>query len=62
MKQFSKSHNDGFTAIFCSNDFMALGAMRAIHDAGRKIPYDYSVIGFDNIYVFSLTAVAQPNY
>lgn len=65
MKQFLRSHNGEFTAIFCSNDFMALGVMRAIQDAGRKIPHDYSVIGFDNTYVSSLTnpqltTVAQP--
>ncbi|GAB3119069.1 LacI family DNA-binding transcriptional regulator [Glaciibacter psychrotolerans] len=38
-----------FTAIFSSNDQMALGLMHAIHDAGLNIPGDVSVIGFDDI-------------
>lgn len=38
-----------FTAIFSSNDQMALGLMHAIHDAGLAIPGDISIIGFDDI-------------
>lgn len=38
-----------FTAIFASNDQMALGLMHAIRDAGLEIPRDVSVIGFDDI-------------
>ena len=38
-----------FTAIFSSNDQMALGLMHAIHDAGLDIPRDVSIIGFDDI-------------
>jgi len=37
------------TAIFVSNDQMALGALRALHEAGRAIPGDVSVVGFDDI-------------
>jgi LacI family transcriptional regulator len=37
------------TAIFASNDVMALGAMDAIREAGLSIPEDISVIGFDDI-------------
>lgn len=36
------------TAIVCFNDRMALGAYRALRDAGRRVPDDVSVIGFDN--------------
>lgn len=36
------------TAIFASNDHMALGIMHAIHDAGLRVPQDISVIGFDD--------------
>jgi DNA-binding LacI/PurR family transcriptional regulator len=38
-----------FTAIFCSNDQMALGLMHAIRDAGLQIPGDVSVVGYDDI-------------
>ncbi len=37
------------TAVFCSNDDMAIGAIKAITDAGLKIPQDISIIGFDDI-------------
>jgi hypothetical protein len=37
------------TAIFASNDAMALGAMRALHEAGRDVPGSVSVVGFDDM-------------
>lgn len=37
------------TAVFCSNDDMAIGAMNAIAEAGLKIPEDISIVGFDSI-------------
>ena len=37
-----------FTAVLASNDESALGAMQALENAGRKIPQDVAVIGFDN--------------
>jgi signal transduction histidine kinase/DNA-binding LacI/PurR family transcriptional regulator/AraC-like DNA-binding protein/DNA-binding LytR/AlgR family response regulator len=37
-----------FTAVVASNDESALGAMQALKDAGRRIPQDVAVIGFDN--------------
>ncbi|MFK4789671.1 LacI family DNA-binding transcriptional regulator [Microbacterium sp. ZW T5_56] len=36
-------------AVFCANDQMALGAMHALHAAGRAIPADVAVAGFDGI-------------
>lgn len=36
-------------AVFCFNDLLALGAMRAIHEHGLRVPDDIAVIGFDNI-------------
>lgn len=37
------------TAVFCMSDTVAIGAMRAFSEAGRRIPEDISVIGFDGI-------------
>lgn len=38
-----------FTAVFCSNDQMALGFMHAVHDRGLRVGQDVSIIGFDDI-------------
>lgn len=53
------------SAIFATNDEMAIGIMRGLADKGFHVPNDISVIGFDNIdiakyLVPSLTTVAQP--
>ncbi|MCT9105511.1 LacI family DNA-binding transcriptional regulator [Streptomyces mirabilis] len=37
------------TAVFASNDQMALGVLRALHEAGRHVPDDVSVVGYDDI-------------
>jgi DNA-binding LacI/PurR family transcriptional regulator len=37
------------TAIFVANDQMALGVLRALHERGREIPREVSVVGFDDI-------------
>ena len=54
-----------FTALFAYNDISALGAMRAFKEAGRRVPEDISVVGFDDVSVASfsvptLTTVRQP--
>lgn len=38
-----------FTALFAMSDVMAIGAVRALNDAGRRVPEDVSVIGFDGL-------------
>lgn len=52
------------TAIFAANDQMALGAYRALYEAGLRIPDDVSVVGFDDIeeaadFSPPLTTIAQ---
>jgi DNA-binding LacI/PurR family transcriptional regulator len=37
------------TAVFCANDQMAVGVLRAMVEAGRDVPGDVSVVGFDDI-------------
>jgi DNA-binding LacI/PurR family transcriptional regulator len=54
-----------FTAVFCFNDIAAIGAIRALKDAGLTVPGDVSVVGFDDIQSAayatpSLTTVRQP--
>lgn len=59
------SQGQSFSAVFCSNDEMAIGAMRALISHGLRVPEDVSVVGFDDIRFArytspSLTTVAQP--
>jgi DNA-binding LacI/PurR family transcriptional regulator len=64
MKALLEKSRD-FTAIFCFNDIAAIGAIRALKDAGCSVPGDVSVVGFDDIQSAaystpSLTTVRQP--
>ncbi|MCE6995227.1 LacI family transcriptional regulator [Saccharothrix sp. S26] len=52
-----------FDAVFAHNDLSALGVMRALTAAGRKVPDDVAVVGFDDIPIAAhaeLTTVRQP--
>ncbi len=44
-----------FTALFAMSDVMALGAIRALSDAGKRVPEDISVIGFDGLQIGEYT-------
>jgi DNA-binding LacI/PurR family transcriptional regulator len=55
------------TAIFGGNNFVAMGAIKAIHDLKLDVPKDVSVVGFDDLpeYMFMkpfLTVARQPSY
>ena len=43
------AENRDVTAVFCANDDMAIGLIRALAEAGRRVPEDVSVVGFDDI-------------
>ena len=45
------------TAVLCSNDLTAIGAMQAVHERGLRIPDDISIVGFDDI---QISAYAHP--
>jgi DNA-binding LacI/PurR family transcriptional regulator len=37
------------TAVFAANDHLALGLLRALHEHGRRVPQEVSVVGFDDV-------------
>ncbi|MFJ4175190.1 LacI family DNA-binding transcriptional regulator [Microbacterium sp. NPDC089696] len=37
------------SAVFCANDQMALGLLRALAESGRRVPQDVEVVGFDDV-------------
>ena len=54
-----------FTALLAFNDVCAIGSIRALREAGKRVPEDVSVIGFDDIHeskyhIPALTTVKQP--
>ena len=59
--------HDPPTAVFTGNNLLTAGALRALFDAGRRVPEDVAVAAFDDMEwaVFiqpALTMVAQPTY
>jgi DNA-binding LacI/PurR family transcriptional regulator len=64
-KRFLARNHGPFTALFAYNDTFAIGAIRAIHEAGLRVPDDISVVGFDDIESAAynnpaITTVRQP--
>lgn len=60
------SRHPDLTAVFCQNDYLALGAYRALHERGSSIPEDVSVVGYDDtpmcLYIVpELTSIRQPS-
>jgi DNA-binding LacI/PurR family transcriptional regulator len=64
MKTLLRRHPD-LDAVFVANDPMAIGALEALHAAGRRVPDDVAVVGFDDVAAAAsttppLTTVRQP--
>ena len=64
MKELLESDEE-FTAVYAISDSMAIGASKAILESGKKIPEDYSVMGFDGLdiayyYNPSISTIRQP--
>ena len=63
-KELLESGTD-FTAVYAMSDRMAVGVCKAIFDSGKRIPEDYSVVGFDGLdlsqfYNPTITTLRQP--
>jgi len=55
-----------FTAVFAMSDMMAVGAARALNEAGLRVPEDVSIVGFDGIELAkyltpSIATIKQPS-
>ncbi|MDE0530612.1 MAG: LacI family DNA-binding transcriptional regulator [Albidovulum sp.] len=55
------------SAVFCTNNFMTLGMIRALNMSGKRCPEDIAVVGFDDFHLADsfrppLTVAAQPAY
>jgi DNA-binding LacI/PurR family transcriptional regulator len=64
MAELLDRHPD-LDAVFVANDLMAIGALRTLRDAGRQVPADVAVIGYDDIEMARhteppLTTIHQP--
>lgn len=56
-----------YSAVFCGNDLIALGAMKYLKEKNKRIPEDCSILGYDDIQIAShvdppLTTIRQPKY
>jgi LacI family repressor for deo operon, udp, cdd, tsx, nupC, and nupG len=65
MKEYLQQNGVNFTAVFATNDLMAVGAIRALVDEHVRIPEDVAVAGFDDFdfsstFYIPLTTYRQP--
>ena len=45
------------TAVFCGNDFTAIGVIKRLHELGLRVPEDIAVVGFDDLPISSMISV-----
>lgn len=50
------SYRKDVTAVFATADILAAGIISGLNEKGKRVPNDFSVVGFDDIYISSLTA------
>jgi DNA-binding LacI/PurR family transcriptional regulator len=67
MKEILERSRQIPTAVFASNDMMAMGAVKAILEKGYCVPDDISIVGFDNVvlseyFIPALTTIHQNHY
>lgn len=43
------AEDKSFTAAFCMNDFIAVGVLEAVTEAGLRVPEDFAIVGFDDL-------------
>lgn len=55
-KYIKENKGFNFTGIFAGNDYIALGAMKALQENGIKVPEEVSIIGFDNMLLCEYTS------
>jgi DNA-binding LacI/PurR family transcriptional regulator len=51
------AHNPDLDAVFVNSDLMAIAAMEVLREAGRRVPEDVAVVGYDNL---SIAEVSNP--
>lgn len=66
VKKFMENNKE-FDAVVCSSDEIAMGAINAIRESGKRVPEDVNVVGFSNIsmsevFYPKITTVAEPMY
>ena len=58
VRQWLAQGGGGFTAAFCHNDEVALGALRAFREVGRRVPEDLALVGFDDLPIAAFSTPA----
>lgn len=62
MRTWLATHRPAFSAAFCANDASAIGVMRALQEAGKQVPADVSLVGYDDVPAASLLTPALTTF